>query len=39
MRVHAAIAARADYEHWLLMCGDEWRGTFGQYEPAPWGRA
>jgi hypothetical protein len=36
---HAAIAARADWEHWLLMRGDAWRGTFGQYEPAPWWRA
>ena len=33
---HAAIAARANYEHWLLMSGDEWHGTFGQYRPAPW---
>jgi hypothetical protein len=27
------VAARADYEHWLLMRGDEWLGTFGQYRP------
>jgi hypothetical protein len=35
----AAIAARADYEHTALMCGDAWRGTSGRYEPAPWWRA
>jgi hypothetical protein len=39
MRVHAAIAARADYEHAAIMSGDVWRGTFGQYQPAPWWRA
>ena len=36
---HAAIAARADYEHAAIMPGDNWRGTFGQYQPAPWWRA
>jgi O-antigen ligase len=36
MRVHAAIAVRADYEHAAIMRGDTWRGTFGQYQPAPW---
>jgi hypothetical protein len=36
---HAAIDARADYKHWLLMRGDEWRGTFGRYQPTPWWRA
>jgi len=36
--VHAAIAARADYEHTAIMRGDTWRGTFGQYQPAPWWR-
>jgi hypothetical protein len=36
---HAAIAARADYEHAAIMRGDVWRGTFGRYEPAPWWRA
>jgi hypothetical protein len=34
--VHAAIAARADFEHAAVMRGDVWRGTFGQYQPAPW---
>ncbi len=38
-RVHAAIAVRADFEHAAVMRGDEWRGTFGRYEPAPWWRA
>jgi hypothetical protein len=33
------VAARADWEHWLLMRGDERRGTFGQYEPRPLWRA
>jgi hypothetical protein len=33
------VAGRADWEHWLLMRGDEWRGTLGRYEPAPWWRA
>ena len=36
---HAAIAARADYEHAAVMRGDAWRGTFGQYQPVPWWRA
>jgi hypothetical protein len=36
--VHAAIAARADFEHAAVMRGDVWRGTFGRYEPAPWWR-
>ena len=39
LRVHAAIAARADYEPSAIMHGDNWRGTFGQYQPAPWWRA
>ena len=30
------IAARADYEHAAMMRGYTWRGTFGQFEPAPW---
>jgi hypothetical protein len=38
-QVHAAIAARADYEHAAIVRGDAWRGTFGRYEPAPWWRA
>jgi hypothetical protein len=33
--VHAAIAARADFQHAAVMRGDLWRGTFGQYQPAP----
>jgi hypothetical protein len=37
--VHAAIAARADYEHTAMMRGDERLGTFGRYQPAPWWRA
>jgi hypothetical protein len=36
---HAAIAARADYEHAAIMRGDNWRGTFGRYQPASWWRA
>jgi hypothetical protein len=32
---HSAIAARADYEHSAMMRGDNWRGTFGRYQPAP----
>ena len=27
--VHAAIAARADWDHAAIMAGDVWRGTFG----------
>jgi hypothetical protein len=38
-RVHAATAARADFEHAALMGGDEWLGTFGRHQPAPWWRA
>jgi hypothetical protein len=37
MRVHAAIAARADYEHAAIIRGDDWLGTFGRYQPAPCG--
>jgi di/tricarboxylate transporter len=37
--VHATIAARADYEHAAIMRGNNWRGTFGRYQPAPWWRA
>jgi hypothetical protein len=36
---HAAIAARADYEHAAIMRGDNWRGTFGRYQPASLWRA
>jgi hypothetical protein len=36
---YAAIAARADYEHAAIMRGDDCRGTFGRYQPAPWWRA
>jgi hypothetical protein len=36
---HAAIAARADHEHAAIVRGDVWRGTYAQYEPAPWWRA
>jgi hypothetical protein len=32
---HAAIAARADYEHAAIIRGDTWSGTFGQFQPAP----
>jgi hypothetical protein len=32
--VHSAIAARADYEHWALMAGDEMTGLFGRFPPA-----
>jgi hypothetical protein len=38
-RRHSTIAARADYEHAAIMRGDNWRGTFGRYQPAPWWRA
>jgi hypothetical protein len=33
---HAALAARADFEHAAIMRGDVWRGTYGQYLPAQW---
>jgi hypothetical protein len=33
--VHAAIAARADYEHAAIMPGDVGLGTFGQFQLAP----
>jgi hypothetical protein len=36
---YVAIAARADYEYAAVMRGDNWRGTFGRYQPAPWWRA
>jgi hypothetical protein len=31
---HAAIAARAYYEHAAIMRGDDMTGLFGRYQPA-----
>lgn len=33
IRQRQALIAHADYEHWLIMNGDN-RGVFGQYPPA-----